>query len=326
MNDDMIFRVLRGRGTLAEVSAVQKWRRESAENEVRYRQCAELLSLTAQVDAAQPRRVPPPAEHFMHRVEERSAREARKHRTQRRYTWIRRLAAAAVLVGVAFGIWEQLTDAPLDLGFGVDEFVTGVSETATVSLRDGTVVRLAPRSRLRIQNERGIRAVALEGRAYFAVAKMEGRGFRIATSAGTVTVLGTRFDLNTESDELRLVVVEGRVALAAQGQKEEVGAGEVGQVIRGKLLPAVKVPDVRPMVDWLGDFLAFQATPFGEAAREIGEEYDVRIDIREPAIARRTITAWFADQTLETVLGTLCLAVEARCVIESDTLVTVTAR
>lgn len=326
MNDDLIFRVLRGRATLVEVSAVRKWRRESAENEAHYQQCAELLSLATQADAAQPRRVPPPAEHFVERAAERSAEEAQRHPTQRHYSWIRRLAAAAVLAGVALGISHQLAEAPLDLGFGVDEFVTGATETATVSLRDGTVVRLAPSSRLRIQNERGVRAVALEGRAYFAVAKMEGKPFRIATPAGNVTVLGTRFDLDTESDDLRLIVVEGRVALSTQGHEEEVGAGEVGQVIRGRLLPAMKVPDVRPMVEWVGSFLAFQATPFGEAAREIAERYNVRIDIREPAIAERTVTAWFTEQPLEAVLATVCLAVEARCSIESDSLVTVIAR
>ena len=50
-------------------------------------------------------------------------------------------------------------------GWGATEVVTGATELATVQLGEGSVVRLAPSSRLRVLAGRE-RAVSLEGRAF----------------------------------------------------------------------------------------------------------------------------------------------------------------
>src|SRR5207249_3180081 len=138
--------------------------------------------------------------------------------------------------------------------FGVDQFVTGTNEMSTVHLRDGSVVRLAPRTRLTVTGREGQRQVTLDGRAYFAVAKDSSSPFRIRTSAGDVTVLGTRFDLEVERDDLRLLVIEGRVALSTPAGERVMTRGEMTRVAGGNALPVTKVPDVNRLVDWVGNF------------------------------------------------------------------------
>ena len=130
---------------------------------------------------------------------------------------------------------------------GAEQFIADQSGSTTVNLRDGSVVRLAPGSRMRLLERAGGRGVFLKGRAFFAVARDTERPFRIQTSAGEVTVLGTRFDLAAENEDLHLVVLEGRVEVAAGGGRTEVTAGHTVEVLNGALLPVTQVADPQAM-------------------------------------------------------------------------------
>src|SRR5437870_3238042 len=125
---------------------------------------------------------------------------------------------------------------------------------------------------VRLLPEAQRREAWLEGRAYFAVAKIEGQPFEVRTRTGTAQVLGTRFDLSVDDNGLRLMVAEGRVALSADGKRVDVKAGEVSQVIAGSSFSVTRVPDVLSLMDWKGSFLAFQSTPLKDVAREIGRQ------------------------------------------------------
>lgn len=315
--DELILVSLKGEATLAEERELLRWRRESDENERYYQEFARAWQLAEGGDELLfPGPVPTAADVI--RIAEAELDEATSSRPRRArnlvHGWGMRVAAAAAMVLLGFFAADLRTDEPpLDLGYGADEFVTGAGETATVSLRDGTVVRLAPESRLRLTGDMREREVHLAGRAYFAVAKREGKPFRVRSSAGEVTVLGTRFDLQTDREDLRLVVVEGRVAVAARGHETEVGAGEMSRVVEGTLLPVSRVPDVHTQIDWLGRFLAFQATPLADVARELELQYQVRVEITDPELAGRTITTWLADRSLEDVLRIVCAVALAEC-------------
>jgi len=199
------------------------------------------------------------------------------------------------------------------MGYGVDEFMTGTSERATVRFRDGTVVRLAPETHLRLTGGSSDRELSIEGRAYFAVAHQRNSPFRIRTRAGQMTVLGTRFDVRSEGDHLQLVVVEGQVALAAGDDVTEVRAGESMEVIGGTALPVRRVADIGSLVAWTGDFLAFQNTPLRDAVREIERQYHVRIEVTDAELLQRTLTTWFTDKSLDDVMKVVCIVVNAQC-------------
>jgi ferric-dicitrate binding protein FerR (iron transport regulator) len=159
------------------------------------------------------------------------------------------------------------------------------------------------------------RDVWLDGRAYFSVAKQDGRRFRVRTALGQAVVLGTRFDLRAQDGELHLVVVEGRVALSAGNDEVPVEAGQVSGVIAGRITPAVSIPDARAEVDWIGHFLVFDGTPLLSAASELARVYGVAIRIEAPALEARTITGWFSDQTYDEVVTAVCRVVKARCTV-----------
>lgn len=227
------------------------------------------------------------------------------------------LMAAALTFAVALVRQRVASDAPASLGSA--EFVTDTAETATARLDDGSVVRLAPRSRLRVSDAGRVRESWLDGEAYFAVAHDKSRPFHVRTRAGTVEVLGTRFDLRVEGDGLRLIVTEGRVALRTlTGARREVVAGEMGTVGSDGRINVEPVPDTADLMAWTKGFLVFQDTPLRQVARELEARYSVRILLPDSALAERKVTAWFTHQDLQQTLFAICRAVQAHCTLDGS--------
>jgi len=315
--DPLLARSLKGEASPEEEATLREWRRASPENDIEYRQLARLVAWAARVPElieVPPR--PSAAELIAPGGLGPWVIPLRRRFSRPGMAWLTAAAAAVVVVAGGFA-YAQLRGQPTaPPGLGIREITTSKTEAATFELAEGTVIRLAPSSRLQVLAGRSRREVALEGRAFFAVAH-DGTPFVIRTAAGEVAVLGTRLDLEARGRDLRVVVVEGRVALSTARQRTQLRAGEMGRVLNGAAEPVVKVPDVDSFVEWTGTFLAFQSTPLHDAAREIERVYGARVDIQDDALAHRVITAWFRDKSLAEVVDVVCLAVAARCSIES---------
>lgn len=307
--EEIIERALHGDASDRELAALAVWRRAAPENERHYRRTQRLLeearALRGEESVVPPR---PSAAAIAETVRARQAKgfPARARRAAMRWVpWS--VAAAAVLLAV-MRPWTE-AEQP---GWAPTEVVTGATELATVKLPDGTVVRLAPSSRLQVDGDR-TREVTLDGRAFFAVTNAAGQPFRVHTRDATAKVLGTRFELATDPGGVRLTVLEGRVALAAPENSVEVGAGEQSGVRHGAATPPTPIPSGDRAVEWLGKFLVFQATPLRDAAVEIERMYGVRVDVVEPALLDATITATFTDRPADDVVDIVCAVLNAQC-------------
>jgi ferric-dicitrate binding protein FerR (iron transport regulator) len=310
VNDELIDRARRGEATAAELNDLGAWRRASADNERRYQATLRMLAAgraLADVETAVSR---PTAGQIIART-----------KSRRRFTggtvaarwapWAIATAAAGVAV---VSLRSRMTGSDAVPGWGATEVVTGATELATVQLGEGSVVRLAPSSRLRVLAGRE-RAVHLAGRAFFAVQRMPRHPLIVHTAAGDARVLGTRFELATNADRLELRVVEGKVALSTPRDHVEVGPGEAGAVANGAVSRPSQV--ATPVVaTWVGTFLAFQATPLGEAAREIERVYRTPVTIVDTTLARETITATFTDRPVQEVVNVVCAVLSARCEVK----------
>jgi len=202
------------------------------------------------------------------------------------------------------------------------EFATGTNEMVTATLGDGSVVRLAPNSRLRVLPTTSTREVSLDGKAYFAIAKQPERPFIVRTRAGDARVLGTRFEVSVDEEDVRVVVVEGKVALSAAEETVQVRAGEVSRVAGGGAPTLERIEEVKPELGWLSGFLVFQDTPLAEVAQEIEQQYGIRVLLSDRALAQRTVTASFTNRGAEEVLTVVCRVVDARCSL-SDSIASV---
>lgn len=304
MDQEVLTRYLRNQASPAEREAVAGWLRAAPENEAELAELAELIRLLDLDVAAIPARPAPPAARIITAA---AGREAPPRRSRVPIL----LAAAAVLV-VTAGALLRRGRSPAD-AFAGGQYHAGPTAATTVQLSDGSVVRLAPSSRLTALESPDERVVTLEGQGYFAVARAAGRPFEVRTAAGSVTVLGTRFDVVALADTLSLVVVEGRVALAVNDQRATVSAGEMSGIRGGSLDPPAPAVDLAARIAWTGNFLVFQAAPLAEVGREIAERYRVKVEIADSVLARRTVTAWLSDRSLEQALTVVCTIVDADC-------------
>jgi transmembrane sensor len=304
-SDEVILRVLRGAASAVEDRAVRLWRQESPENEIRYRELAAVLALTKQHEAALPRpRVPEVAE-LIRRADD---------LVPTRRGWARALVASVVVAAglvVAIAAFERRPPAFLP------EVITGPAETTTVTFPDGSVVRLAPNSRLRPMLGAS-RDVSFEGRGFFAIAKAKGAPFRVRMQGGDIVVLGTRFEARADRHSAQVVVLEGRVALGDGVQRVEVAKGEMSRIVEGTTTRPTKVIDPRQVISWAGRMLVFQETRLADAVHEIEQQYGKSVTIEDPMLADQTITGWYVDKSFEDVMHIVCSVLVRECVVGTD--------
>jgi transmembrane sensor len=159
------------------------------------------------------------------------------------------------------------------LGFGFEELSrafradhrTGTGETRLVLLDDGTRVQLDTDSAIAVDFSAAARQVRLlAGEAWFDVAKDPARPFLVAPGGGTVTALGTSFDVATDPTKTEVTVTAHRVAVVANGARETLAAGEQARFGPGLALEPPRMVDVEAATAWPRGKLIFEEKPLGQ--------------------------------------------------------------
>jgi transmembrane sensor len=116
------------------------------------------------------------------------------------------LAASILIVAAAgIGTWDR---------FIRGTYSTDIGEQRSVTLKDGSVIDLNARSRIKIRYTADTRYIdLLEGQALFHVAKDHARPFIVRSAQTSVRVVGTQFDVYRKKTGTIVTVVEGRVAV-----------------------------------------------------------------------------------------------------------------
>lgn len=306
VNDALIERAIRGEATSDELERIEAWFAADPAHRERYRRIERLVEAGRELGERLEAVESPGAAALL--AADRPPDRKAPHRW---LPWGVAATAVLALVGsltLLDGDDAGIPDEPLSV-------TTAESESATVELEDGTVVRLGANSRLDVVRSTGARETRLEGRAFFDVAARPDVPFHVRSPVGDARVLGTRFELSVEDRQLRLFVVEGRVGLSAADGTEsvEVGGGELSGVVDGAVLPPRRVVGPDSLPDWVGTMLVFRSTALSEAARELESAYGVRVTITDSTVARRTVTGTFVNRSAEDVMRALCSIVDASC-------------
>jgi transmembrane sensor len=140
--------------------------------------------------------------------------------------------AATVFLAVTAALTLSLTDiwSP-DGGDALITYVTAPSEHKTVNLEDGSIIDIGADSTVTVDYSDDQRSVILEnGEAFFDVASDSTRPFRVLAGAGTITAIGTGFNVRRESDRVLVTVTEGAVTVSKHGDAPPAN-GSPGDVI-----------------------------------------------------------------------------------------------
>jgi transmembrane sensor len=198
------------------------------------------------------------------------------------------LATATVLVVVGAGSWSADT---LWLNPG---YITGIGEQRILRLPDGSRVTLSSDSSVTVSYRRHERRVALDhGEAFFEVAKLSLRPFRVRAGERQIEALGTSFDVRRESQQITVTLVDGKVAVSDLEQSTPQATLTKGQRIRlssSHAAPRLDEPRIEAVTAWRRGEVMLDSTPLAEAVAEMNR-YDQRaLVIDDPSIATVTIS------------------------------------
>lgn len=318
MVDELMVKVLAGTATEIEARIVDRWRGESAGNERAFQETARLWALTGQ--SGEPGLEPPATARIVAEAEERRRRGRRGLRAKAllRSPWLGYGLAAAAVAGFLL----LRAGAPEGTGAGGLTPVGSSSldgHAVTMSLSDGSVMRLAPGAQADFAGSTTRREVVLRGTAFFAVAP-GAVPFVVRTPSGEATVVGTRFEVRADAGETRLIVVEGVVRLAGEGGEVEVEVGEAGY-LAGRAAPrVVGLPDVWAELAWTEDLMVFRGTRMADVGVELARHFGRTVEVA-PELRERRITAWFEGESVDEVVSAVCVVVGARCLVGDSTVV-----
>jgi transmembrane sensor len=175
---------------------------------------------------------------------------------------------------------------------------TGRGEIRLVPLKDGSTVLLNTASRIRLKDDAEARRVTLlEGEAYFSVARdprpftveVDGRRLRTTQAGFRVRKLG--------GSPVDVLVDRGRVDLAAPN-RVHVALGANTRLLLSddrSEQPQLIAPEiVSRELSWREGKLAFEGETLSQAAETFARYSDIRIQIRDPELAREPVTGLFA--------------------------------
>lgn len=203
-------------------------------------------------------------------------------RRSRRFRPGRALAAAAALVLLLGGAYTATLRiaAPPPLSYA-----TELGERRTEILADGSRVVLNTDSALEVRYTRGRREIGLpRGEAQFDVAHDSARPFVVRAGEGTVTALGTRFQVRSDAGAVTITLLEGSVEVARGSERRILRPNERAHLAAGTGI-AVQPVDPERASGWLDGWLRFRNAPLEEVVAE-ANRYSVRkLRLSDPELA-----------------------------------------
>ena len=238
---------------------------------------------------------PAPTLEFPGAADRRGADTAKPRRNE----WFRPVAVTAFLVVVSIVLTYIVHLGPQTIR-------TGAGERREVTLADGSVIQISPRTTLRVRFTDRQRWVLLSrGDAVFRVAKDRAKPFLVETDHASVRAVGTEFGVEYQDNSVIVTVEEGRVAvtqpatgltpLARDLPQIEVSLGADQQVVVPQAAPmgSIRKVDSRRELSWADGRLVFEQAPVAEVVQRFNRFNRVQIQIRDPKLATRPVSAVF---------------------------------
>ncbi|MEH6307529.1 FecR family protein [Olivibacter sp. CPCC 100613] len=248
------------------------------------------------------------------------------------------IIAALILLVSGFMLWEKLVprSAKLEVVMvkegGAKQIKNSADMALMVQLPDQSTVILQPKSFLTYQSDSFLlkREVYLAGEAFFDVSKNEQIPFIVNTDQLCTTVLGTSFFIQAKPSIInhQVLVTSGSVRVKEKRHVSQMApeglllkAGEETQLQNNRSLKVVPSSQALHIKEDLGKAFDFQNMPMDKVAETIQNHYGVQVQIENPVLAKRTITAFLGSISLQEKLNLIAKAMEAKYQLEDGIVV-----
>ncbi|CAM1363050.1 FecR family protein [Tenacibaculum sediminilitoris] len=198
-------------------------------------------------------------------LRELQSKKAKKKTVKLIPTWIYGAVASIALL-ISFFYFNNSTT----------NFSTSFGEQLTITLPDNSQAHLSPNSKItyKKQSWEDQREVSLNGKAYFEVEK--GKSFTVNSTEGNVTVLGTKFTVNTSKGYFEVQCYEGKVKVTSKNDKEVILTK--GKAYRNYNKTSENWEFTSNEPSWIKGESYFNNTPLFQIIKALESQFNLKFD------------------------------------------------
>lgn len=221
-----------------------------------------------------------------------------------------RIAASVIFVMGTIAAYFYLTE--------VDEVRIDSSYQSEVYLPDSSLVKLNAASLISYnEDDWGTsRKVSLNGEAYFDVRSAS--QFEVVTPAGKVSVLGTKFNVQSREGYFEVSCFQGSVRVEHRGQKVILEKNESWRALKNTT--ELKTQPKQSGPDWMSGESHFENVPFKLVLKEFERQYNVKVKTKNIDI-KKLYTGSFANDNINLAVKSISIPLNLRFSIEEDQVV-----
>ena len=195
------------------------------------------------------------------------------------------------------------------------ESYSAVTFVKDIILKDGSDLTLQKNSIIDFKVEDNKRMVNLIGNVFFKVKKDKTLPFYVKGENSTIKVTGTSFVMSTEKSTDKITLIEGAVDIYhnASNQILSITPGQSATITAQGIELLNKPPN---QFAWKTGQLSYQNLPVAQLIQDMEDNFNVKIEVEDPAILQCKYTGSFKKATtkkvLEIISATLKLKVEEK--------------
>lgn len=205
------------------------------------------------------------------------------------FQFVYKVAASIAVIAMAFYFFSSKNIV----------YSTKYAEKTNFTLPDKSIVDLNADSEITFKekNWNTNRNLKLNGEAYFSVKK--GSKFTVNTKLGSVSVLGTKFNVIVRGNYFQVTCYRGLVSVSYKNKTIMVPAGTSFKAEGNNSEQPFAINDTLP--SWIQNFSSFKSIPYHFVIEELQRQYKIKIEYN-PKYANTLFTGNFTHTNLDTAL------------------------
>lgn len=302
MTDDLLVKYLLGEVTNDETELVNKWIAQSDNNRKHFEHFKLIWQESKKLEAVSTVNIDDAWERFKNRTNSTGAETTKVIDFKPAYRWQNVAAIILILICCSWFTYYFVMNRNNEM-IAVEAGNTPLIDT----LPDGSVITLNKHSSLTYASnfEGKTRNVTLKGEAFFNVAPNKSKPFIISTNDVKVQVVGTSFNVKSDTKKTEVIVETGIVKVAKHHHDVTLKPNEKATVYFNASQPIKEMNDDVLYNYYRTKEFVCNGTPLWRLADVLNEAYGVEINIPNEHLRQMPITTTFRNEPIENILAVI---------------------
>lgn len=220
-----------------------------------------------------------------------------KQKRKQKNTWLKPILRIAAIIAICVGFYFYNYNLDTNIN-------TQFAQKENLNLPDNSQVKLNAVSTIAYNKSdwKTERQLSLNGEAYFKVSK--GEKFTVNTTSGSVTVLGTEFNIKNRDNIFEVTCYEGSVKVISDKHSQILKPGDRFLILNGNYIENTTVSEKSPY--WINNESAFKSMPYSQVIAEFERQYNVSINVTN-VNTNELFTGSFGHDNIDIALKAIAL-------------------